>query len=327
MDKEQFGNVLSPSTGAPNKYFQGRISTLDDTLSRLENQKKILSGEIKGAQKIQASKQSSARDLIRYQAAFQSKGWSPLLFEQADFDMAVSQHGKDIRQIRKPNGEPLGEDELAMREHYFKESYNTVYLSNWTSYIKEAFEGKEHDLTETYKGWKAWASPTHVKTGQTIQPSLAVPEAIEKAYNRYVGIVEQDMQRLVDDGVWNSNNAPIIIVDGEAKLDEKELKKLKPAILQVWERGVLDFLSHNNTTEAFRSAYTAETDSRFLLQEHSEELLAPGYSFGRLLWGGSFASMEDFYKSPEVRRYINLEQVAPVTQTNYLKNYLFNKTK
>ena len=328
LDKEQFKNVLSPSTGAVSQLYQGRISTLDDTLARLEQQKNVLHGQIQGAQKITAVKQSSARDFVKYQAAFQSKGWSPLLFEQADFDLAVGQYQKDLKLIKKPNGDPLSDNELAMREHYFKESYNSVYLSNWTAYIKESFEEKEGDLTETYKDWKVWASPTGAKVaGGVIQQGLGVPQSIETAYGRYVSRIEQDMQRMYDDGVWTPQNAPIIIDNGEAKLDEKKLIDLKPAILQVWERGVRDFLSHNNTTEAFRSAYTAQTDARFLLQEHSEELLAPGFSFGRLLWEGSFASMEDFYKTPEVRRYLNLQQVAPMTQTSYINNYLYNKKK
>ena len=335
LAKEEFKGYLQPS-GSLSNYTSGKISTLDDALSRRYQQKSGLQSRVSRLRSLGAQREAGSQALTQYAADYASSAAGDMedVFEQADYDVAKSQYAKELKI------EGFSDEVVKMRMHFVNNAYMAFHLSKNQEQIADFFTkktGPNGEITEQFKSIKIWANPNTQQVGSQgyATQGVAIPALVDEAISGEYGFinhVKTNMQRNYDAGYWNTDNAPILVdADGEVSFNEEwmEFKNTYTGETrrQEWTRIMIEaaknFTAHTNPNQAFIWAMDKNSPSRFLLKSESEKITLPGYSFGKILWGSAWESMEDFYQKKAVQKYLNIN----VRSTMSHKDRIINRMK
>lgn len=318
IEKTKFKDYISPDTGNLSKHVGKKLSTLNDAISRYDNDIVNLTGEIDRIEEVAAQRDIGSLGLKQEyleDAKWAAGGALKLVFEKADFDLALEDYLSKL-----PTD--ITKEQVMMRQHGFTNAYSTYTIDKDVS---EKYREEIQKFDVVYQqDFKSRLDPLYQQTGATpgMIPNPNAPLIAEQAYEK----MKKDISTLANEkyilGEWDEKNAPIKIDStGKAVFDESKFNQYIENTFQsvqgfqdMYSLALNNFTSHSTTLTAFERALANKNNTGMLLNE-----IAPGLSIGGIALGQSFTEMQRFFEHPSVQDFLNTKTIKKTTFQNFLK--------
>lgn len=329
IEKTKFGDYISPNTGNLSNMYGKKLLSIDDAITKYDNQIDLLQGEITRMEDIKGSVAEGAFALTNYfkdpDFVGSSAGVLPLFFEQADYNLAVKDYLEKL-----PKG--LSDEQRDMREHGFRTAYQAFTIDNpVTAEYQKKIDGFDAYMQTV---WMNKVDPQYASKGAPtalqLTPSPGAPLLAEQALQSMKDRISAMANEMYQSKEWKEDEAPIKIdKNGVASFSEDKFEEMinrgfgsEEEFKERYAIALQDFTSNMTTETAFANALQNVKGTGLLLAE-----IAPGLTIGDISLGDNFSEMRRFFTHPAVAKFLNKKLLNQSTYKGFLKSFLKRKSK